>query len=209
LQNNLAFLQLNKKKEEWIIGTGGCACCFLTTFLIAPGIIVHTSYRVGVEGSLYLGYHGGDASEKFWNAQLIYDVVQIKSPKRLFKNITKLHIYTGIGVGEYDKSYSSYESDHGSFKETENTTEMQGIIVSLGTDIVIKFSGCLALRRPGFIIGAKIPFLSPWYDRRYKKVIENEKIVEETETIRKDLLFKTFHCILPFVPYIYFQINIF
>jgi hypothetical protein len=201
------FSTTREKKEEWIIGTGGCACCCGSSLLIAPGVIVHTTYKMGIEGSFWWG--AAEFSEGcFWNIQLIYDVVQINfPPKGLFKNITKFHIYTGIGVGEYEERNIEPQSGIDFFRETENITEMQGIIGTLGTDIVIKFPGCLALRRPGFIIGAKIPFLSPWYDRRYKKVIENEKIVEETEMIRKDLLFKTFHYLL--LPYIYFQIDIF
>jgi hypothetical protein len=197
------FSTTRKKKEDWTIGTGGCACCCGSSLLVIPGMIVHTPYRMGIEGSLWWGF-SEFLEESFWNIQLIYDVVQIKSPKRVFKNITKLHIYTGMGIGEDNVREIIPKSEIDIFRETENITEIQGIIVSLGTDIVIKFPGCLTYRKRSLIIGAKTLFLSPWYDRRYKKVTENGKILEEKETIREDLLFKTLHCI-PLILYIYFQ----
>jgi hypothetical protein len=195
------FSTTREKKEEWIVGVGACGCCCGYVLGAIPGVVVHTPYKIGVEGSvpILLGGTTGESFTIFGNIQLIYDIVK---KRKIFvsKYLSNYHLYTGIGVAGYHDDTKWYVG--GKF-ELNKQTDVGGITISLGTDIEIKLpniSGCgLSLHNRKLIIGAKILLLSPWYDRRYNETLLPSDKIDRIEKTR-NLLFKAVYFFpLPYI----------
>lgn len=203
-----------QRQQEWfedgIVGVGGGFCFFCCFPLLlpipAPGLLVHTPYRIGVEGTMNavmvgLAEYGGYSSI-LWNAQLIYDIVQ--KPIGIIW-LEKGHLYVGVGGGGVNffwKDVPEANKQDTAWINTLYEEEKIGIAASVGIDVIVRlniFKCCRAPPGSRLIVGGKLLWLYPWKDetvREYRKGTDKKVTVEKKGRF-SDILFYP-------APYVYF-----
>jgi hypothetical protein len=185
------------RKEKWIIGVGSCcAICFMGVPLLplpSLGFIIHTPYRIGIEGGFSVFGGIGDEGElmvSIWSIQIIYDIIRISELKWSEEGLsrTTAGFYVGTGIAGYSTENSEDLYSGGYYLKRG---DVKGVTISAGFNFTVS----------DVMMGIKILLLSPWEDRRYwEKRIPSEEI-KQSGTTTKNLLFKNVYFLWP-VPYI-------